>query len=289
MDFDEWLAKAWDEHAGAAAAVAARIGSEGLALARSDSQLAALSRLAHHVMGEHLARWAEGRELLARLVRSPAAGPASAVAQRVFDASLALAGALGDARPALEPSERIRVTAHASGALAERDPVRAATLLDDAAADFNTCGLPDSDPACRVIAINGNNIACTIEEKPSRTDAERDLMLNAARLARDFWARAGTWLEVERAEYRLAMSHLKAGELPAARRHARRCLDALREHDAPALEWFFGHEALALIERAAGHADAQAQAVLAMKGAFDRLDEGDKAWCRATLDKVTSR
>jgi hypothetical protein len=289
MDFDAWLSKAWDDHAAAPAAVAARIDGEGVALAQSDGELAALARLAHHVWGEHLARWAEGREALTRLTRAPAAGAAMVTARRVFDASLALAGALGDARPGLETSERIRVTAHASGALAERDPVRAATLLQDAAAEFNSAGLHDSDPACRVIAINGNNIACSMEEKPSRTDAERDLMLNAARLARDFWARAGTWLEVERADYRLAISNMKAGDYTAARRHARRCLDALREHNAPALEWFFGYEALALVERAAGHMDGQSQAVLAMKEAFDRLDEADKAWCRPTLDKMTSR
>ena len=287
MTFDDWLNQAWDEHAAQPAAVAARIADEGLALARSDAQVAALMRLAHHLHGEHLGRFSEGRQLLFRLGTSQPAGAASGVAQRVFDASLALAGGLADTRGALGTSERIRVGAHAAGALAERDAPRAGSLLREAALEFDTAHLPNDDPACRAIAINGNDIAMTLSEKLQRSDAERDLMLLGARVARDYWARAGTWLEVERAEYRLAISWLKAPDLAAARRHARKCLDLVREHDAPALEWFFGFEALARIERALGNAPAAARAVQDMKAAYERLDEADVAWCRPVLDRVS--
>jgi len=287
MQFDAWLNKAWEEHAAHSAAVAGRIGSEGLPLARDDAQVAALIRLAHHVYGDHLGRWSEGRQLLFRLGTSDPAGPASGVAQRVFDASLGLAGGLDDVRGTMSPSERIRVSAHAAGAMAGRDAPRAASLLREAALEVDTAGLPNSDPACRAIAINGNDIALNLSEKLARSDAERDLMLLGARIARDYWARAGTWLEVERAEYRLAMSWLKAPDLAAARRHARKCLDLVREHEAPALEWFFGFEALAQVERALGNAPAAARAVQDMKAAFERLDEGDREWCRPTLERFS--
>lgn len=286
MQFDAWLDAAWEEHATRAAIVAARIAGEGLPLARSDAHVAALMRLAHHVYGDHLGRWIEGRQLLFQLGTSDPAGPAAGVALRVFDASLALAGGLEDLRGVMSPSERIRVGAHATGALAERDPPRAGSLLREAALAFDTEALPNADPACRAIAINGNDIAMTLSEKLMRSDGERDLMLLGARIARDYWARAGTWLEVERAEYRLAISWLKAPDLAAARRHARRCLDLVREHEAPALEWFFGYEALALVERALGNAPAAARAVQDMKAAFERLDEADREWCRPSLDKV---
>jgi len=287
MQFDAWLNGAWDEHAARPAAVAARIAGEGLPLARSDANVAALMRLAHHVFGEHLGRWSEGRQLLFHLGTSDPAGPASGIAQRVFDASLALAGGLGDVRGTLSASERIRVSAHAAGALAERDPPRSGSLLREAALEFDTENLPNADPASRAIAINGNDIAMTLSEKLMRSDAERDLMLLGARIARDFWARAGTWLEVERAEYRLAISWLKAPDLAAARRHARKCLDLVREHEAPALEWFFGYEAMALIERALGNAPAAARAVQDMKAAYERLDEADREWCRPVLERFS--
>lgn len=285
MQFDAWLNQAWDEHAAHPAAVAERLGSDGLALARTDAHTAALARLAHHVMGEHLGRWVEGRQLMFRIGTSEPAGPATGAAQRVFDASLALAGGIEDLRGSMAASDRIRVAAHAAGALAERDPPRSGSLLREAALAIDTQGLPNNDPACRAVAINGNDIAAKLSEKLERSDAERDLMLLGARLARDFWARAGTWLEVQRAEYRLAISWLKAPDLSAARRHARRCLDMVRDHDAPPLEWFFGFEALAQIERALGNAPAAMRAVQDMKAAFERLDEADQAWCRPSLDR----
>jgi hypothetical protein len=287
MQFDAWLNQAWDDHAAQPAAVAARIGSDGLALARNDAHTAALARLAHHVMGDHLGRWIDGRQLLFHIGTSDPAGPATGTVMRIFDASLALAGGLEDLRGAMSASDRIRVSAHAAGALAERDPPRSASLLREAALEVDTEELPPQDPACRAIAINGNDIAATLSEKPLRSERERDLMLLAARTARDFWARAGTWLEVERAEYRLAISWLKAPDLSAARRHARKCLDLVREHDAPALEWFFGFEALAQIERALGNAPAAAAAVQDMKAAFGRLDEADQAWCRPSLERLS--
>ncbi|MBI5719799.1 MAG: hypothetical protein HZC37_19175 [Burkholderiales bacterium] len=287
MQFDAWLNKAWDEHAAQPAGVAARIGGEGLPLARTDAHVAALIRLANHVCGEHLGRWDEGRQLIFQLGTSDHAGSAAGVAQRIFDASLALAGGLADTRGAMVASERIRVGAHAAGALAERDAPRAASLLREAALEVDTEALPNSDPACRAIAINGNDIAMTLSEKLLRSDAERDLMLLGARIARDYWARAGTWLEVERAEYRLAISWLKAPDLAAARRHARKCLDLVREHEAPALEWFFGFEALARVERALGNGPAAQRAVQDMKAAFERLDEGDREWCRPSLEKLS--
>jgi hypothetical protein len=287
MQFDAWLNQAWDDHAAQPAGVVLRLAGDGLALARTDAHTAALARLAHHLMGEHLGRWAEGRQLMFRIGTSEAAGAATGAAQRVFDASLALAGGIEDLRGKMAASDRIRVTAHAAGALAERDPPRAGSLLREAALGIDTEGLANNDPACRAVAINGNDIAVTLSEKLLRSDPERDLMLLGARLARDFWARAGTWLEVERAEYRLAISWLKAPDLSAARRHARRCLDMVREHDAPPLEWFFGFEALAQVERALNNAPAAMRAVQDMKAAYERLDEADRAWCRPSLERLS--
>ncbi|MDE1113476.1 hypothetical protein OS119_27475 [Klebsiella pneumoniae] len=55
-----------------------------------------------------------------------------------------------------------------------------------------------------------------------RTDVEKSRMLEAAKLALDYWKVAGGWMQEERAEYRLAMSLLKAGEAGQAKQHAER-------------------------------------------------------------------
>jgi hypothetical protein len=91
---------------------------------------------------------------------------------------------------------------------------------------------------------------------------------------------------VERAEYRLAMSWLKADDLPQARRHAQACLEIVREHDAAALEHFFAWEALGRVERAAGNATGHAHALAQAREAFARLEPGDTGWCKPSLDAL---
>jgi len=94
MDFDTWLSKAWDDHAADAVGVADRIENEGLALAGSDAALAALARLAHHVQGEHLGQWNDGRAQLARLAAGAPAGAATAAARQLPSSSGARRGRL---------------------------------------------------------------------------------------------------------------------------------------------------------------------------------------------------
>ena len=287
MDFDDWLEQAWAEHADNPAAVAARVADEGPGRVAKAADLGALARLTHHVYGEHLQRWREGREMLQRLARHER-GAAAADTLRLLDAGLALAGHLEDPRLGLSPSERNRVTAMAAASLVEHDPPRAAAMLHVAAGEVESKVLEDQDPACRALAVAGNNMASALEEKTSHSAAERELMLLAARTARTYWGRAGTWLETERAEYRLAKSWLKAGDPAQARHHARSCLDLVRQHEAPALEEFFAWEALGQAERAAGDGAGHAQALQQARAAFARLDEADRAWCLASLDALAA-
>lgn len=285
MDFAEWLDRAWNDHAADAAGVARRIDDEGLALAGSEDDLNGLARLAHHVLGEHLGRVAEGRALLQRLTAQRAAGDSLRAAVRLLDVSLALAGG-EDLRAGLPRSDRIRVTALAAGSLAERDAERADALLHQALLEAEGAPLGDDDAAVRALAVTGNNMACTLEDKPARSEAERALMILAARTGRTYWGRAGTWLEAERAEYRLAMTWLKAGDPIQAREHAEACLAIVQANGDPPLEAFFGREALACAEHAAGNAAACAAAVAAAAAAFALIEESDRAWCRPTLDKL---
>lgn len=286
VTFDAWLNQAWDDHVNAAERVAAAIEPQGAALVADEGQRVALARLAHHVLGEHLARWQDARAVVQRLTRDLGAAASIDTAQ-ALDASLALASGAhdDDVRASATLPQRVRITAMAAALLAPHDAARAGRLLRDAVSDADAAAFDDQDPAVRSLAVSANNLAATLEELPSRSDDERELMLLAARTARRYWARAGTWLEVERAEYRLAMSSLKAGAIASAREHAQECLEIVRaQPDAPALEHFFGWEALAQVERAAGNAAGHAHAVAQMRDHFARLDAGDVAWCRTSLD-----
>src|SRR5205814_895249 len=95
-------------------------------------------------------------------------------------------------------------------------------------------GLPAGSPALRALAAGGNNLAAALEEKPSRDADETQGMVDAAEGGLRYWKQAGTWLEEERAEYRLAKSLLQAGRAGDAIAAARRCLDVCERNDAPA-------------------------------------------------------
>jgi hypothetical protein len=60
----------------------------------------------------------------------------------------------------------------------------------------------------------------------------------------------------------------------------------VRANGSVPLELFFGWEALGAVERAAGNATAHAQALAQAHAAFAQLDESDRGWCQASLDKL---
>lgn len=289
MSFTDFVTHAWDEHAAQPVAVAERLATQGLALVNEPAHVAPLAQLVHHVLGEHLGRWDDGLAALQALAAHPVcvAGAPAAQAVSRYRASLALCAGQPDTRPGMSLSDAIRVTALAAAALAEQQTPRAMDLLRDALARMDAAQLPADDPAHRAMAVAGNNLACTLEEKAVRSDAEVALMVLAAQTGRRFWAVAGGWLETERAEYRLAMTWLQAGDLAQARQHAQACLDTVQRESAPVLERFFAWEAMAAVARAAHSADAEATVAKA-RAAFAELDEDDRSWCQASLDKLTA-
>lgn len=287
MDFDTFIGAAWDDHATDPAAVARRL-DDASALVGDEAQLNRLMHLGQHVYGEHLAEWRNGVAFLDRMAALPAfvREGASGQAQRRAIAALQLSAGADAAIGDLAPSDRIRVGAMAAGNLAAHDTGRARRLLEDALDLAQRAGLPNDDPMHRALAVTGHNLACTLEEKADRSADERALMILAAQTARHHWAIAGTWLETERAEYRLANTWRQAGDLARAREHALACLEIVAANDGAALERLFGWEALGLVERAAGNAVGHAQALARAREAFAELDASDKSWCAASVEKL---
>ncbi len=285
MDFDSFLDQAWTDHAEQAATVAERLLDPGLALLQQEDQVLPLAFLAQHVHGQHLGRWAEGLAFQQRLAALPlvAAGSSTVQSLQRFAAVMKLAGGLADERLGQSASEATRITAMTAAALNAHATARSRALLEEAATAVQAHALPDADPAVRALAIAANNLAGTLEDLPVRGEPERALMILAAEAGRQWWARAGTWLETERAEYRLAKSWLKGGDAVRARHHAQQCLDIVQANGSVALERFFGLEVLGLAQQAQGDAGAFADTLAQAHDAFAALDEGDKGWCRATL------
>ncbi len=289
-DLKTFIAECWEQHATDAPAVALRL-PHGLDRVDDEAGLMSLAQLAHHVYGEHLGAWADGLKYLAALGRLPhfdAHGSSGPTLLRLR-ASLALAGGEGDLRSTLSASDRIRVGAMAASSLAGHDAVRAAQLFQEVLAEARSSGLPADDPMNRALAVTGHNLACTLEEKAGRSAQERELMILAARTSRHYWERAGTWLETERAEYRLAMTWLHAGDLAEARTHAQLCLEIVQaQPEAPALERFFAWEVLGVVERAARNGTGHQRALAAAREAFEGLDDSDRSWCAAELEKLAA-
>lgn len=290
-DLDRFIQQGWQRHAQQPEALARELLVWPLATVDTEARLLKLAALGHHVLGEHLGRWQEGLAWLQPLAALPVCGEEGRAALRRLVASLHLAAGPGAPDPCsgLTASDTVRAQALAAASLVPHDQARASAWLQQALAGFDAAALPGTDAAARALAVTGNNLACELEEKPARQPGETALMLQAARIARRFWALAGGALETERAEYRLAMTCLQAGDPAQALQHAQACL-ALVEAQPPGPEWalerFFGQEARARAASGLGSAEALAQAQTAALAAWAELSADDQAACQPTLQQV---
>jgi tetratricopeptide (TPR) repeat protein len=286
-DFDAFIESAWNEHADAPQAVAERLATS-IHLVQTSAQVATYARLVTHVFGEHLGQWERGVDVLGVLRGLPAtaAGAAAAAALSRSTAALRYASGDPDALAALPAEERVAALATAASALAGRNDFRGALGAYDKALALAQSGLPPHSPSVRALAVGGNNLAAALEQKAERDDAESSGMVRAAEAALTYWKQAGTWLEEERAEYRLTQSLLQAGDADAAVRSAQRCIDVCIANDAPAFELFFARVALAQARRAAGDADGFAISRAEALTLFERVPESERKWCTADLHKL---
>lgn len=286
----DFVDQGWNEHGHDAVAVAMRL-PQALEAVDTEADLQALARLAFHVHGLHLGRWADALKFNAALARGPgynAEGDSGALLRR-HRTALALAAGEGDARETLGTSDRIAATAMAAELLGLHDAPRSQALLDEAVAAERAAALADTDPAVRALAAGGNNISGALEELAARDAAQAALMVNAAVASRDAWARCGNWLQAERAEYRVASSCLTAGDGERAVPFARGCLAIIDAQAEPQpFERFYACEVLARALRAAGDDAGHARALAQAREAFDALSPADQAGCRATLDAAAN-
>lgn len=281
--FDAFLQQAWADHAAQPEAVALRLRTDTPAPATAD-QLAALVRFVVHLCGEHLGAFEDARWRLAALARHPLADATVQSALRVGAASLTLAEAGRADRSGFTLEEHIRCEAAAAAiSLGRRNTGRAMTLLRTARERLAT--MPDAGAAVhRPLAVACHNMAWELHDRgDARSAADTAAMLDLAAGSKRHWAQAGTWLEVQRGDYELALCHLSAGLPELALRFATQCQAACIQNDAPPYEHFFAHEALARVQHARGDVAAGTHHVAAAEAAFEKLTVGDQGGCRTAL------
>ena len=286
MKFEVYLNEAWAAHAKDAQKVADTFLQAFLRL-ESNEQIPPFVALITHVMGEHLAQFQEGIIHLENL-RQHEFFQADSESENSISCLIAiLKVAAGDvaALPSFSTSEQIRILAVAASAICLSQTIRAMALFEQALG-LAEKGLEEADPANRSLAVTGNNLANTLEETKDRSPEQTEFMILAAKTGRKFWGIAGTWLQQERAEYRLVQSYLQAAKPDIALQHANNCLQICEENKAEALEFYFGFHALALAQKALGHEQDFHSALEKMKSYFALLSEDDKKWCEASLTEL---
>lgn len=281
--FDAFLQQAWADHADQPAAVALRLRTHTPAPETPD-QLSALTRLVVHLCGEHLGEFDDGRWRLAALAHHPLADAAVQSALRVGIASLTLSQTGGADRVDFTLEEQVRTEAAAAALCVGRGQTDCAMALLRAARD-RLSALPNADAAVhRPLAVACNNMAWELHDRGSQRSAlDTAAMLDIAAACRLHWAQAGTWLEVERADYGLALCHVSAGLPGIALPFATACLAACIQNKAPAYEHFIAHEALARVYDAQADTASRQSSAFAAQAAFEQLTPSDQAACRSTL------
>jgi len=287
MSLDAFIATAWNDHADHPEEVADRLAG-ALDLLVSPADIPPFARIVTHVYGEHLARWSAGVALLeslqGRTLVDGDPGVAGAITRSV--AALRYAGNLDTSLAHLSTDDRIAVLATASSAFAAQREWKRAIAAYEEALRLAEPGLPSGSPALRALAIAGNNMAASLEETADRDPVETRGMVTAAEGGLRYWRLAGTWLEEERAEYRLARSLLQAGDPAAAVEHARRCVDICVANDAPPFERFFGYAVLAIAHARRGDDAAHATARQLALDQYATVAPDEKQWCEAERNEL---
>ncbi|MEO8752427.1 MAG: hypothetical protein ABI624_07105 [Casimicrobiaceae bacterium] len=286
--FDAFMAAAWNDHADRPQEVANRLAAS-LDVVATPDQVAPFARLVTHVFGEHLGQWSAGIALLDAVRGLPAFDHGTVAAGALGRSSAVLRYASGD-HAALEPlsrDDRVAVLATVAVTLAGRLDFGPAMAAYAEALRLGAVDPPPGAPAIRALAIGGHSLAATLEQKKDRSGTETASMIAAAESGLRYWKQAGTWLEEERAEYRLARSLVQAGRAATAVASAQRCIAICAANDAPAFERFFGHAVLALAQRAAGNGAAFTLERTQARQQLDLVPADEQHWCAADLAELS--
>lgn len=217
------------------------------------SDLARLTWLATHAIGNLLKRWPEAQILCSQAIA--VAGPPRADMLRNLAVAATLAGDPLEAWQAeMELSALLGVPPADGTALIrllvieqsiDKDKLAGwLPVIDGAVAQAEQIqGPPD---LVRFLAIAGNNIASAIIESiPAPVDETARVVERVARLSHRAWLAVGSWLNHERAHYLMALVFNATGKAAAAADAAREGLAIIAAHEPAPIDQCFLTLALA--------------------------------------------
>jgi hypothetical protein len=284
---DTFIEQAWNDHVSDLPAVVARLDEGFTLLAESPARLNDFLQLAAHV---HLEHRGDAQAMQSVLDCSETLIASQPDAQAVVDkARLTMSLLRGESPEASTLPIAVRVRAHgdaACGLAARVEYTQARRLLQAAAAIARDADEEHRTPAGKALAASYNNLASVLLDGARSPDADT-LMLEAAAQARNAWGVVGTWLNVERAEYLLSITHAAAGQGTAATEHAQACASTCEANAADAFERFFAQEAMTRALIAQGEPVAARQQTARMQALLsDIADEGNRAYAASVLAKL---
>lgn len=285
MNFTNYLSNAWALHSINPKKVADEF-KANFSLMNTDDDVMAISRLIVHVCGEHLGNWQQGIELLRKLKNNATIKDKNEMNRLV--AILDLGNNPNISIDKYSLSDRVIIYSTTAVALTSLGGTKNAAVLFSKACEIAQSDISAEDLANRSLAIASNSMACTLENKKERSQKETELMITAATMARKHWEMAGSWKEIERAEYRLSKTFIEAGDLELAQTHAEKCLEIILQNQSEPLEIFFVYEALAIIEQKKCNSMGFESALFHMKNAYDHLSADDQNHCQKTLEALST-
>ena len=282
MTFSEYLNHAWNIHPTESSKLLSEF-KQHFYLIETEENINDLAHLITHVSGEHLAKYKVGLDLVEELSRHSKLSD-----KKMINRFMAILSLAEDSQTQVEhfsESDQLRIFALTAAALAPHQETERAETYLKTATERALLNLKKDDPAFRTIAASSNSIASNLEEKSELNLLQKNLMITAANMARRFWEIAGTWKEVERAEYRLAYSHKKAQQFDKALAHASTCIEIIAENGSDPFELFFGYEALGLVEKERGNPVGFKTAGEKMRSLYEQINPDLQVWCSDSLKK----
>lgn len=286
MGFKKFIDDAWMKHEKQTTEVVSGY-TQGIELLQSEEDVLGLARLASHVATDHNFNFETATVTLEKLQQHSLSQGSATQSQlkRMIATMKFIAGQAVDVSQLSVSDRTIIFISAAASFLFQKNFEKSETLLNNAIAASHS--IKDSkDPAFRTLAMSTNNMAAAISERAVLNAHEKRLMIDLAQYARNFWEKAGTWLQVERAEYYLSKYFRKINDFENAEQHALLCLHICEKEKAEPLEHFFAHEALALTFREKGSDVQYHRHLEQMHHYFNQCQESDQSWMRESLEKL---
>lgn len=292
MEFEELINGGWGRHETETEVVAAEL-EEHVGLVEDAGQAASFSALTSHAVGEHLGDWGRAAGLIERAVDGLGDDPALTssvillgVAREFGEDASGSGAAFERARSLAGDDTIVEVRTHFARASAYMGVGTSADMIGEHSKAMEVVErMPDTESVDRLVAIVSNNAASHLMELESLSEEEADGMIRIARTAKEFWTRAGEWVNHERADYLLALGHNRVSDWEAGLASADAGLATIAANGEEKVDEAFLQLARAQALLGLGEDAARDEALATADALATDWDEGLKGWYDSQREK----